>query len=347
MITGTDTASNEATLMDFRSLLRQWRTNGLSPNDTLARLLRENATRGRPVADADVVRMVQEAGDQSAPVQETQGVRRCCTETQENQKLRTPTETQRNSPNCNEKDRGGKPPETNQPTGSGKQEGRRATFTREYAAGVPSTLAFGDYLACAVDAFRDRRCQDPHKDWQGIFYLVQLVKGHPSTATIGAKMAFQRTDGVIRAWHKEGWEVYLGVTREDAGATFFDAWDKIRYFPGRTPLGNALEQSERMPLLLDKETRVRRPDGYERFVSLAGWLQVGMGDWPIMLPYREVDELLDVQPMTVSRYRKWAKEVGFLTEVKAAKFTGKRGEGEATEFRFDTSRWECLRERAE
>jgi hypothetical protein len=72
-----------------------------------------------------------------------------------------------------------------------------------------------------------------------------------------------------------------------------------------------------------------------------------MGDRSIMLPCREVGEALGVQPMTISRYRKWAKEDGFLQEVKEAKFAGKRGAGEVTEFRFDVSRCPCLENRAQ
>jgi hypothetical protein len=51
--------------------------------------------------------------------------------------------------------------------------------------------------------------------------------------------------------------------------------------------------------------------------------------------------------MTVSRYRKWALEDGFIKQVKAHQFFGKGKGGKATEFLFDVSRCEMLRERAQ
>jgi hypothetical protein len=137
------------------------------------------------------------------------------------------------------------------------------------------------------------------------------------------------------------------VGRDDAEAEFLGAWDKIRYLPGYSPLRCALEHARHTTLRLKEEVAQKRPAGYPLFVTLAGWLQVGMGDRDILLPVEEVAELLHVQPVTVSRYRRWAVLDGYLKEVKPYEFRGKGRGGKATECRFDVSLFPCLRERAQ
>jgi hypothetical protein len=357
MIPGTDTTVNESAIMDYRNLLRQWLAGGLCRNEAVVRLLRENGKRSRPVPDGAIFQLMKEFGDPAASEKGQKREEDVTQETHESQKLKIPNETDRDSTNLTNlrethraSARALPEPEKKKPEkkeSTSKPSNPWETFCRELAAGVPSSLPWEAYLSPAISAYRDHRAQNRDKEWQGIFYFIQLVKAHPSVATVQGKTAFRRVDRAIRQSRPSSWEHWLGVTRDDAEAAFIDAWDKIRYFPGRTPLGNAHEQSARSPLRLNKETKERRSDGYERFISLAGWLQVGMGDRPIMLPCREVGDLLSVQPMTISRYRKWAKEDGFLREVKGAKFGGRHGEGEATEFRFDTSRFPCLDNRAQ
>jgi hypothetical protein len=75
-------------------------------------------------------------------------------------------------------------------------------------------------------------------------------------------------------------------------------------------------------------------------------LQVIVGDKSFYLPCQKVSELLKVSKMTVSRYRRWAVEDTYLRIVEDAKFRSK-GRSEATEFRFDVSRWSCLRTKAQ
>jgi hypothetical protein len=145
----------------------------------------------------------------------------------------------------------------------------------------------------------------------------------------------------------DDWERWLDVSREDAHAEFYGAWDQVRFLPGRMPLESALEYADRLPLELNAETREGRPEGYQRFISIAGWLQVGMGDRNILLPVEDLAEALGVQPMTVSRYRKWAEEDGFLKQVKGHVYKGKGRGGKATEFRFKVGRFPILREAAQ
>lgn len=77
---------------------------------------------------------------------------------------------------------------------------------------------------------------------------------------------------------------------------------------------------------------------YAGFVSLAGWLQVGVGRRPIALPQREAGKLLCVEQRTVSRYAKWAEEDGFLRRIAGPVRRGGQ-EGPAPEYLFDVSRF--------
>jgi hypothetical protein len=80
--------------------------------------------------------------------------------------------------------------------------------------------------------------------------------------------------------------------------------------------------------------------------SIAGWLQVVIGDRNILLPVADLAEILGVQKMTVSRYRKWAIADGLLKEVAPAAHHPKARKGKATEFRFNVERVPMLKERA-
>jgi hypothetical protein len=240
------------------------------------------------------------------------------------------------------------------------------TFARELESGQPSSLPLWDYLARAVEEYQawDRHLRpELWEAWQSeLFYLVRLLKAHPDLAKLTARQALTKVEQVMHEWAckdrgagavkkadrlEYAWLKYLGAGREDAHAEVMDAWDKVRYLPGFSPLANAVELADRCPLRLLAETKQRRTDGYERFISVAGWLQVSMGDRDIMLPVHELAPLLDVDPMTISRYRKWAKEDGFLREVAPHEFKGKGKKGKATTFRFDVSRVPVLMERAQ
>lgn len=232
---------------------------------------------------------------------------------------------------------------------------RRQTFADELSRGLPSTLTFPEYLACAIE--ESRRGVHGQRGWQSpLFYLIRLIKAHPQFSKATAQQAIRATEDILRAWRpfipKErlwmgDWGYWLHLGREDAHAEFLDAWDKVRYLPGSSPLANAYYQAKRFPLRLAADTKQRRTEVYEFFISIAGWLQVAMGDRNILLPVEELSEILHVEPMTISRYRKWAIEDGFLKEVQPHAFKGKGKGGKATEFRFDVSRVPILMERAQ
>jgi hypothetical protein len=227
-------------------------------------------------------------------------------------------------------------------------------FRHELANGCPSSLSLEAYLIHVVEEQRGHESET----WQSpLFYFIRILKAHPALSEATAKQAFQKVETIMKTWRHaipkkppsrpDDWLHWLEVTRDDAEAEFLGVWDKVRYLPGFSPLDNALEHAQRYPLQLAKENADRRPEGYQRFISIAGWLQVGMGDQNILLPVEDLGEILGVEPMTVTRYRRWAKEDGFLQEIKPYEFKGRMKSGRATEFRFDVSRFPILRERAQ
>lgn len=181
------------------------------------------------------------------------------------------------------------------------------------------------------------------------------------------KGAFSIIDSHLREWTKgrrkdkssppygfqsDPWLEWFAVTKADALAEFIDIWLKSRFMPGHDPIEQAADAARRMRLLPTPDIMEIRPVGekgdetdYIFFLSVAGHLQVAMGDRSIMLPCDKLGALMRVSKMTISRYRRWAIEDKYLETTKAAKFRSK-GRGDATEFRFAVERWSCLEEKA-
>jgi hypothetical protein len=151
----------------------------------------------------------------------------------------------------------------------------------------------------------------------------------------------------LKGWRKNNpWLAWFEISRDDAEAEFFGGWDAIRYVVGDTPLEAALERAQRIPLRLAPEISESRPDGYARFIALAGWLQVLMGDHNILLPVQQVGELLNCNKATVGRYCRWAIEDGYLALVAKAE-RNPHGRGKAARYRFNVSRFPTLKECAQ
>jgi hypothetical protein len=238
-----------------------------------------------------------------------------------------------------------------------RREGAPATVQKETrhacswgAWPPPIDHPLRDYLYWAVG-----RNQDEKKYRGGraspLFHFIRWAKAHPDLAGLTVQQAFQRVEQAICSWRAtprgaNPWYVWLKVGRDTAEAEFYGAWDAIRYLPFENPLTGALDRAFAQPLTLLPKIAERRPEGYALFVGLSGWLQVMMGDRNILLPVAEVADLLNVDRSTVSRYRRWAKEDGYLKEVKQAIHRSK-GKGEASEFRFDVTRFDALQEHAQ
>lgn len=132
------------------------------------------------------------------------------------------------------------------------------------------------------------------------------------------------------------WKSVFRISRGTAENECFALWETIWCPPGTSPLQGALEQARKYSLRLPEAIASKRPTGYAEFINLAGWLQSNQaeeGD-TILLPVEELARLLEVNAGTISRYRRWAIEDGFLTQIKPYEFKGKGKAGKATEFRF-------------
>jgi len=142
-----------------------------------------------------------------------------------------------------------------------------------------------------------------------------------------------------------GWEILdTWLDPEEIYFEFVCNWDRVRYDIGETPLSNAVLKAEKNPL--EPRRCTGRADflaRYAKFVSIAGWLQVTMGNRSILLPVDRLGELMSVKPMTITRYRQAAVSDGYLRVIKEHCYTRKT----ATEFRFDVSRFSALQGKAQ
>jgi hypothetical protein len=204
-----------------------------------------------------------------------------------------------------------------------------------------------------------------------LFWFVWMVKGHDDMIPYleNPKGALEVVESHLTRWSEkrkrkgklprfgiaadDPWREWFDIVGASARAEFYDTWQKIRYRPGTDPLHQAFVANQMLRLLVRPDTRKKRPleppekrstQDYEFFIGLAGHLQVAMGLRNILLPCEAVGELMDIDKGTVSRYRRWAIEDGYLREIRKHKFKPGGG-GRATEFRIDASQWDKLKER--
>jgi hypothetical protein len=212
--------------------------------------------------------------------------------------------------------------------------------TEQLVAGeVVSSTSFWSLPLPAFVAEALERSGANGEDWQALFAFVRLVRSYFNEG-VKAEDVFDKVAPII---HKLGdWQEYFAEATDDdeAFTLFVSTWGKVRYRADETPLTNAVAKAKAYPLgtLRSQKRRVAK---YDAFVSVAGWLQVSMGDRPIMLPCRAVAEALKTTPKMISIWRQWAIEDEFLIVVKAHRFNP-GGKSDATQFRFDTSRWKIL-----
>ena len=229
--------------------------------------------------------------------------------------------------------------------------------------GVEPTLSTEDHVLAAYVAHQ-REYADDQGPWRSnLWTFTRLMKAHPDLKDKSGKFALARVEKVISGWPVEcqdvrknapivkkaelRWPEWFYVEAEDARVEFISNWDSVRCLPGYSPLKYAIEQADDKPMSFSEDDEdLDRSPGYVRFLSIAGWLQVANGNRGIMLPVERISHLLGVEPMTVSRYRKWAVQDGFLRIVKLHHFNPKKGAGEATQFRFDVSLVPMFKEQA-
>ena len=220
----------------------------------------------------------------------------------------------------------------------------------------PKNTLFTFYMAKLAKYHQLGYLEENNHQWHTpILHFVRYAKAHPKLFPLPVDKAVCEIEKVMASWQKadkqigpDPWQGVLGVSRADAHAEFYRLWDEVRNLPGYEALENAVERARCTPINPTARYKKPRPAQYAEFISIAGWLQVAQGDQNIMLPVEMLNKILKVTPMTISNYRKWAIEDGFLKEATPYEFHGKGNkQNKATEFRFDVNCCQVLREAAQ
>jgi hypothetical protein len=212
---------------------------------------------------------------------------------------------------------------------------------------LPGNYDLASWVRCVYDSHKEQ----PGPEWNHwrspLFYFTRLVKAHPTVTDMCDYKAAQVVEDILRRWLPPGkntdpWEHFFPEANDgdDALADFMASWNKVRHVPFHDVLSNALRLGDEKPL------KPPHPRGklYQRFISLAGWLQMLLPGKPVLLPTRKLGELLECDQRTVSRMREFAEVDGLLLKVKAHSFRS-GGKGKATEFRFAIERYPGLQGR--
>jgi hypothetical protein len=161
--------------------------------------------------------------------------------------------------------------------------------------------------------------------WKSVTWeFTRLCKTHPKLMTLTADEAFESIP-----WR-------LTDFGDEEQMQFLVEWNSVRHLPGTAALDWAASMARARPLF---STR-KRFDTYNRFVSLAGWLQILVGsEGSIFLPTRKVAEVLGMKShVQVATLCKLAVADRLLEMVE--RHTAKR----ATRYRFAVERYEVLRQ---
>ena len=214
----------------------------------------------------------------------------------------------------------------------------------------PHSLCFEEFVTWAArhSAAEGKEALAEGKFRSPLWTFVRHIRGRCWGGDETADDIFGRVDQALRA--RGGWAAHFEVKdEEEAYIEFVSNWDAIMYPPGQDPLSIALTKAKECPLTPERSQH-RRLRNYALFVSMAGWLQASMGDQPILLPCREIAALLTehgqaCSKMAVSRWRKLAEKDGLLRVTREHSFRS-AGNSRATEFLFDMSQFDRLREAA-
>jgi hypothetical protein len=113
--------------------------------------------------------------------------------------------------------------------------------------------------------------------------------------------------------------------------------ERVKFAHGGGPVDWAVLMASQHPLSDPEGLELER---YNKFLSVAGWLQVSQGKRPIILPVDLLSSALEVSPRMISHWRQRAMRQGILREVRRH-----IAHVRATEFVFDIDRFSILRER--
>jgi hypothetical protein len=183
---------------------------------------------------------------------------------------------------------------------------------------LPLKVFVAEAALRSIDA---SECSDNWKSptWE----FVRLCRTHPKLLSLTADQAFNKIP-----WSATGFD-------EEEQLTFIAEWDRVRSLPGMSPLHWAANLARQHPLI---STR-KHLKTYNEFVSLAGWLQVSVGNNnPIFLPTRKVAEILGLKSnATVATLCKIALADDLLELIERAT------QHRATRYQFRVECYEILR----
>ena len=189
-----------------------------------------------------------------------------------------------------------------------------------------------DYGSDAISSFiRSASNEDRMGSWvrdgfSPTWNFVRLLKGHPFFCNMTAEQAFEAIP-----WD----ETEFG---EDDQLIILAEWDRVQFVAGVGPLEWADKMATQHPL--EKAPGPKR-QLYQRFVSIAAWLQVLRGDQPIFLPVARLAPILETSERTISALRALAKDNNLLIETAPGSWRGNK----AAESRFNVSLFPQLAER--
>lgn len=211
-------------------------------------------------------------------------------------------------------------------------------------------LGWSEYVQRVIQLWRSclPAATAENADWikeQAFFAFCRLLHGHEAMAPFlrQPKAALKHLEMAL-TW------TAMGINATEARAMFLACWQKVRCRLGRGPVEQAVDEARALrfvPAVSDS-----RPDddgteqSYAFFISIAGHLQVVMGDRPIALPCRKLAAAMKISANTVSRYARWAVVDRFLVKTAEHAFRS-AGKSTAAEYRFDVSRFRGLRRKAQ
>ena len=146
------------------------------------------------------------------------------------------------------------------------------------------------------------------------------------------------------------WDDFSGLEGnhdEDGDMLFLRTWEELKFPAGEDPLTLAQQKAIEEPVKLLEEHRLTNK--YEVFVGLAFHLQRFNDKHAtlqhakagcIVLPCYKLGFVMGLSHATMSSYRKFAVDHGFLVQEKRHTFSRQRGKIEATEFRFVLERFD-------
>ena len=163
--------------------------------------------------------------------------------------------------------------------------------------------------------------------------FVRLCAAHPALRKRSAPYAFQQVDRVrLRDSDRSfPWEEWFPDS-DDPRMEFIATWDKVRIPAGADILALAVALADEKPL----KPRLSIPEGYSRYVSIAGRLQELRGEDYINLPVERLGTILDVDPRTVSYYAAFARSYGLLERIAKAH----KPSGQAAKYLFHCERFD-------